>query len=287
MSFASRRTAGRGVALIVGLAAVAALLPDAPALATSNGVPDGDRHPYVGLLTIEEDGKLYFLCSGFYAGEHKSAPGVGVFITAAHCVAWLPESENNTPDQLRVTFDSTVTIDEASTVTATNWHPATAIDFHPGFGHDHSNFEDYGVVLLADTIDADPVDLPTAGLLDRLAANGGLRPGTVFDTIGYGVMAGFGQGAPTHSNPPGRMFSTSLFQGLTPAYLKLLMNSDAQEGNGGSCFGDSGSPKLIHETNTVVALATGGDAVCRAQSYSQRLDTAGARAFLGQHLELP
>jgi hypothetical protein len=70
-------------------------------------------------------------------------------------------------------------------------------------------------------------------------------------------------------------------------YLRLLMNSDAEEGNGGICFGDSGSPKLIHQTNTAVALATGGDAVCRAENYSQRLDIADARAFLGQYLELP
>jgi hypothetical protein len=287
MSFAPRRTAGRGVALIVALAAVAALLPAAPALAISNGVPDGDRHPYVGLLTVEEDGKRFFVCSGFYAGEHRSAPGVGVFITAGHCVAWVPESDNNTPDQLRVTFDPTVTIDETDAVTATNWHRGIAIAFHPEFGHDHSNVKDYGVVLLADTVDVDPVELPTAGLLDRLAAKGALRPETVFDNVGYGFMASFGQGPPAYANPPGRMYSTSRFQGLTPAYLRLLMNSDAEEGNGGICFGDSGSPKLIHKTNTAVALATGGDAVCRAQNYSQRLDIADARAFLGQYLELP
>ena len=35
------------------------------------------------------------------------------------------------------------------------------------------------------------------------------------------------------------------------------------------------------------ALATGGDAVCRAQNYSQRLDIDDARAFLSQHLDLP
>jgi hypothetical protein len=287
MSFAPRRTAGRGVALIVALAAVAALLPAAPALAISNGVPDGDRHPYVGLLTVEEDGKRFFVCSGFYAGEHRSAPGVGVFITAGHCVAWVPENDNDTPDQLRVTFDPTVTIDETDAVTATNWHRGIAIAFHPEFGHDHSNVKDYGVVLLADTVDVDPVELPTAGLLDRLAAKGALRPETVFDNVGYGFMASFGQGPPAYANPPGRMYSTSRFQGLTPAYLRLLMNSDAEEGNGGICFGDSGSPKLIHKTNTAVALATGGDAVCRAQNYSQRLDIADARAFLGQYLELP
>jgi len=66
----------------------------------------------------------------------------------------------------------------------------------------------------------------------------------------------------------------------------LLMNSDVGEDNGGICFGDSGSPKLIPHTNTIVALASGGDAICRALNFNQRLDVADARAFLGRYVQL-
>jgi hypothetical protein len=52
---------------------------------------------------------------------------------------------------------------------------------------------------------------------------------------------------------------------------KLLMNSDVGEDNGG----------------TIVALASGGDAICRALNNNQRLDVADARAFLGRYLQLP
>ena len=45
--------------------------------------------------------------------------------------------------------------------------------------------------------------------------------------------------------------------------------------------------KFIHGTNTAVAVADGGDAICRAQNYNQRLDVADARAFLGRYLQLP
>jgi hypothetical protein len=38
---------------------------------------------------------------------------------------------------------------------------------------------------------------------------------------------------------------------------------------------------------TVVAVASGGDARCRAENSNQRLGVADARAFLGQHLNLP
>jgi len=276
------------VVLIAVVVAAAALLTTSPAFAIGNGVPDGDGHPNVGLLAVEEDGQRYFLCSGSYAGARKDAPGAGVFLTAGHCVAWLPTSDNNTPDQLWVTFEPTVTIDdETDTVTAATWHQAKAVDFDPEFGHDHANLKDYGVVLLTTTVDVPPVDLPTAGLLDRLAAQGALRPDTVFDNVGYGVIPSFKAGQPNYANPPGRMYSTSLFQALTPAYLRLLMNADAHDGNGGVCFGDSGSPKFIHRTNTVVAVTSGGDAICRAQNYNQRLDVADARAFLGQYLQLP
>jgi hypothetical protein len=55
----------------------------------------------------------------------------------------------------------------------------------------------------------------------------------------------------------------------------------------GICFGDSGSPKLIPHTNTIVALASGGDAICRALNNNQPPDVADARAFLGRYVQLP
>lgn len=84
------------------------------------------------------------------------------------------------------------------------------------------------------------------------------------------------------------MVSTSRFSALTKAYLGLLENSDAGDGIGGSCFGDSGGPKFLHETNRIVAIQSGGgDAICRAKSFPQRLDIADARSFLEQYVSLP
>lgn len=277
----------RRVGVLVALAIAAGLLPPTSALGISNGVPDGDGHPNVGLLAVERDGHRYLACSGSYAGAHKNAPVIGVFLTAGHCVNWVPES-GISASRLWVTFEPNITVDqETIEVTAASWHQAMAVDFDPAFGHDHSNIKDYGVVLLAGTVPVAPIQLPSAGLLDALAANGGLRPDTVFDNVGYGAIPSFKRGPVFYSAPPGRMFSTSRFQALTPSWLKLLMNSDAGEENGGICFFDSGSPKFLHETNTVVAVASGGDAICRAENYNQRLDVADARAFLGRYLQLP
>lgn len=276
--------------LIAGLASVTALVAAAGALAISNGVPDENRHPNVGMLAVEIDGKRFINCSGSYAGARKNASGTGVFLTAGHCVAWMPEAGID-PSQLWVTFDTAASFDSATgeVVGATNWYRANGFAFDPEFGHDHANAKDYAVVLLATTVAGlTAVQLPTAGQLDDIAARGGLRPGAVFDNVGYGVIPGHKQGPPRFTAPPGRMFSTSFFQGLTKSWLKLLMNSDARGGgNGGICIGDSGSPKFIHGTNTVVAVSTGGDAVCRAENFNQRIDVADARAFLGQYLNLP
>ncbi len=131
-----------------------------------------------------------------------------------------------------------------------------------------------------------PVQFPTKALLDSLAAGGGLRPDTVFDAVGYGVVPSFKQAPPSFEMAPGRRFSTSRFAALTDAYLKLNMNSELED-NGGVCYGDSGSPKLIRGTNTAVAITTGGDPICRATNHNSRLDTSEARAFYGQYLALP
>ena len=275
--------------LIAALASVASLAAATAALAISNGVPDGNAHPNVGMLAIEIDGTKFINCSGSYAGPRRGAPTNGIFLTAGHCVAFLSEA-GLSASQLWVTFDTTATYDaETGEVSgATTWYHATQFAFDPAFGHDASNWKDYAVVVLETTVGVPPVTLPTAGRLDELAARGGLRPGTVFDNVGYGLVPIHKQGPTQFEAPPGRMFSTSTFQGLTKSWLRLLANPDTREGeNGGVCYGDSGSPHFIHGTNIAVAVQTGGDPNCRARGYNQRLDVADARAFLGQYLTLP
>jgi hypothetical protein len=275
----SRFTAAAAVAATT----VATLVGATPALAIHNGVPDGTDHPYAGLLAIEHDGAKDAWCSGFYAGPHKADPGIGVFVTAAHCLADLP-ALGFSGAQLTVTLESEVTIDIDE---STNIWATTAASWHPAFAYDTAADADYGVVLLEDPVaGVDGVDFPRAGLLDDLDARGGLRPTTVFDNVGYGIIPTFKRGPAQYQPTSGRMFATSKFVGLTKTHMHLLTNSDA--GYGGACYGDSGSPVLRHGTDTAVALVSGGgDRICRAMNHPLRLDVPAARAFYGPSLRLP
>jgi hypothetical protein len=271
------------MAAAVALTTVAALVSASPALAIVNGVPDGTNHPNVGFLNIEHDGVKDAWCSGFYAGPHKTEPETGVFVTAAHCLRDLAAFFGVSGSDLTVTFEPEVTIEVDGFTWAT-----TAATWHPAFAYDTAADADYGVVLLEDPVaGVAGVEFPRARLLDDLAARGALRPSTVFDNVGYGTVPTFKGGPPEPFVPTtGRMFATSKFAGLTNTHLHLLTNSDA--GYGGACYGDSGSPVLRHDSNTAVALVSGGgDRICRAMNHPLRLDIPAARAFYGDYLQLP
>ena len=239
------------------------------------GEPTGDNSfANVGalLFDFDENGVITgddALCSG-------SLISATVFLTAGHCVSFFGEGA-----QLYVSFEADL-FDRALSVIA-----ATAFHLDPEFGHDFGDLHDLAVVILPEskTRGITPLQLPSEGLLDELAAAGGLK-GQLFLNVGYGVDA-TQRGVPGYTFDGVRKVSKSLFQALEPAWLWLKMNQNAT-GEGGDCFGDSGSPKFFDgNTRLIVATVTSGDNVCRSTSRDYRLDTPTARAFLGQFVALP
>jgi hypothetical protein len=107
-----------------------------------------------------------------------------------------------------------------------------------------------------------------------------------FVTVGYGTLRddktkgqnsldGYGE----------RYFAEQYFQALKPYWLQISMNPST--GSGGTCYGDSGGPHFLGDSDMVVSLTVTGDAWCRATDVTYRLDTDSARDYLSQFVTLP
>ncbi|HEU5086241.1 MAG TPA: trypsin-like serine protease [Roseiflexaceae bacterium] len=246
--------------LMIACAACVALLLATPAYAIVYGVPDGNSHPNVGGLVAAQaysDG-TWIYCSGTLISPT-------VFLTAAHC--------DEGTARVRVTFDTDYQ-DGDKTYTGT-WYA------DPLFSSIQNDPHDIAVVVFDTPIKGiTPARLPTAGSLSNL-------PGSQqFTSVGYGAYEVTNQpGGHDYLYNDVRMVATGTLNAINPAWLRISMNPAT--GNGGTCYGDSGGPNFLGSTDIVAATTITGDAICRSTNVTYRVDTASARAFLGQFVSLP
>jgi V8-like Glu-specific endopeptidase len=238
------------------------------AAAITNGTPDGQTHPEVGGLVADQaysDG-TWLYCTGTLISPT-------VFLTAAHC---------GDPGQTtaRVSF-STAYKDGDPTYTG-SYQP------DPAYRNAVSDPHDIAVVVFAKPVKGiTPATLPRAGLLDDLKQAGTLQTWT-FTPVGYGSYAPQnGPGGHTYFYDDVRQQTHGSYNSLTQSWLKLSQN--ASTGNGGTCYGDSGGPNFLGDSDSrlVVATTISGDTQCGSTNVDYRLDTVSARAFLGKYVSLP
>ena len=244
--------------LIITVTALGLLAFGAPAAAITYGSADGNGHPNVGGLVAAEaysDG-TWIYCSGTLIAPK-------VFLTAAHCAEG---------DRVRVTFDSAY--QDGDKVYAGTWHA------DPLYNGAQSDPHDIAVVVLDSKPNITPAKLPAAGSLWKLPSN------QQFTSVGYG--------AHEVTNSPGghqylyddvRMVATGTLNSTNPAWLRISMNPST--GDGGTCYGDSGGPNFLGDSDVVAATTITGDAICRATNVDYRLDTTSARNFLDDYVTLP
>jgi hypothetical protein len=258
---------------------VAIMLISVPIVqAITFGQPDGDEHPNVGAMIVEDRDGIFLYCSGTLI-----APDV--FLTASHCTV-AAAFYGADPDDVWVTFDPVY--DENATL-----YPGS-YDINPNYGHDNHDLHDVAVILLDDPIPStaedpingiDPAALPPAGLLDDTKKAHELK-GQEFVTVGYGRLRDEKTKGPAAIGSAGeRYYAEQTFQALKPSWLQLSMNPST--GNGGTCYGDSGGPHFLGDSDMVVSLTVTGDAWCRATDVTYRLDTESARTYLADFVDLP
>ena len=272
------------ILLVLATMAAAVLLASGMASAITYGQPDGNQHPYVGVVVLADEQGEFGNCTGTLI-----APDV--VVTAAHCTWFVGQFGV----ELRgVTFDNV-------------YDPGTSV-VYPGTLHVHPDFSgplssafnnsflgigahanDIAVIVLDEEVaDIPPASLPSAGLLDQMAKDGELK-GQSFTVVGYGVTELThepGSGAPVFGEFGTRMYSVSSFSALNQGYLRLFQNPST--GDSGACYGDSGGPNFLGDSRVIASIGgLKGDIRCRAMNSTYRLDTPSARAFLGQFVTLP
>jgi secreted trypsin-like serine protease len=246
--------------LLLATAVASALLNGSPASAITNGTFDGNRHPNVGGLvspTQYSDG-TWIYCSGTLISPT-------VFLTAAHCAT--------DGEQVLVTFDPDY---EAGDELYSGIFHAD-----PQYPGNQSDSHDIAVVVLDEAVTGiTPALLPEAGSLSDLSRN------QRFTSVGYGAYeVTSGPGGHRYLYDDRRMEATGTLNATNRTWLRISMNPST--GNGGTCYGDSGGPNFLGDTNVIAAITITGDAVCRATNVDYRLDTASARAFLADYVTLP
>jgi len=231
---------------LMAVSAIVLLVTALPALAVTNGEPDDDRHPYVGLMVADDaDGNPMWRCTGTLISET-------VFLTAGHCTEppaagatiWFAEDVDAEPGY---PFDGDV---DGTTYTHPDYNPAAFFLY------------DLGVVVLDEPYPMGEYgELPDLGVLDGIK---GKDKKSALLAVGYGLQ---------EINPnrltadrirlqaPLDLLNTKGVFGV-PEGTSIKVSGSGVGGDasatGGTCFGDSGGPMFLEGTNIVAAVTSFG-----------------------------
>jgi hypothetical protein len=241
---------------LFALAAVAASLVVAvsPANAVLYGTPDGNDHPYVGVVRFfDEEGKYLWRCTGALIAPK-------VLLTAGHCTfgtasaeVWFTETAPTTAEVLSGEYTPGITGDPYA---------------HPDYDDfaTFPNTSDVGIVVLDKAVRLSTyASLPTVGLADTLYKH------ELFTIVGYGQQDTQPVAVAEIQRIRGTVKLVSLQSGFSAGFNLQLSSNKGKTHRGGLCFGDSGGPVLYGTTILAVNSFVISEN-CAGAGYSYRID---------------
>ncbi|MCJ7513439.1 MAG: trypsin-like serine protease [Anaerolineales bacterium] len=249
--------------VLIVLAVVALLAATVvPALAITDGEPDGNGHPYVGLMVAQDkDGDPLWRCSGTLLSPK-------IFLTAGHCTE-APAAH------VEIWFDSDVESGMPGNGYPYDGQVGGAPYTHPQYDPSAFFLYDLGVVVLDKPLKMKTYGaLPKLNVLDQFKTD---KQDVTFTAVGYGLQKAF---------PDAAAWKEVAQRVRMVAYPRLIQINGGIVGDsslmlsnntntGGTCFGDSGGPNFIGDTNVVGGVTSFGmNGTCGGTGGVYRVDRA-------------
>jgi Trypsin len=287
----------RRVAAALAAASLLVVVFAAPAAAITHGTLDGDDHPYVGLMTAHAAGGEYlWRCSGTLVSPT-------VFVTAGHCVEADDSQGFGPPTYAVVFFSDTLIVPDPEFTLETR--SCDGIEGYPcgGAGVDgvaitgtlHENprydpdaffLHDLGVVVLDEPYNPGSFGaLPEADQFDSWTNH----TDVTFTSVGFGLQRAFPDTGASQRKELAdriRMVAHPRLININGGYAgdySIILSNNAN--TGGTCFGDSGGPNFVEDTNVIAGVTSfGKNWTCGGQGGVYRIDNAEDLAFINSFI---
>lgn len=258
--------------ITLAVAAAVVLGQVVPAGAVTDGSPDNGAHPYVGLMVADSDGgQPMWRCTGTLISPT-------VFVTAGHCTfganratVWFEEHVQGHEADLGYPYSGSTSRDGT-------------VYTHPQYDDNAFYLYDLGVIVLDSPVEfGEYGELPEVDQLDALKP----RASTTFTSVGYGLQVAFSNpNPPKHSAVKDRLVATphlaQINRGIVGDYAMILSNNAK---TGGTCFGDSGGPNFLGDSNVIAGVTSFGlNSSCGGTGGVYRIDRADDLSFINSFL---